>query len=152
MRQLTLVGLIVLLVASYGCKSPANAQAPPAATQAPAQKPAQAGGIQWQTDLTAAMAQARAENKTLIVDFWATWCGHCQAMEQKTWPDPAVVAAAADFIMVKQDVDKCGEVAKKYKIDGIPAIFFIAPDGTTKQRQVGEVSASQMVKLMKSNK
>ena len=140
MKYLITIVLMVVLGAVAGCTAPQTKQA-------------QADGqIQWQTDLTAAMAQAKAAGKTVIVDFWATWCGPCKMMEEQTWPNADVVAAAANFITVKQDVDKFRAVAQKYNISGVPTVLFLSPDGTIKHRQVGFMPPAEMTKLMKSQK
>ncbi|MHB8996088.1 MAG: thioredoxin family protein [Armatimonadota bacterium] len=151
--------LAMVTVAMSGCPKPAPQAEPPtvttptAQTEDGAQTATEAGteagkSITWMTSLDEAMAAAKQENKPVIVDFWATWCGPCVTMEEATWPDPKVVAASANYIMVKQDVDKNQQTAGKYKVEGVPTLLFLSPEGKETHRQVGAISAAELTELM----
>ena len=49
-----------------------------------------------------------------LVDFWASWCGPCKAM------NPALESLAKDFKVCKVNVDNNQELAAHYHI---PAIY-----------------------------
>ncbi|MBQ9329282.1 MAG: thioredoxin [Solobacterium sp.] len=60
------------------------------------------------------------ENKSVFVDFFATWCGPCKmvgpVVEKVSETEPNVA-------FVKVDVDEVGELAQRYGIMSIPALF-----------------------------
>lgn len=64
-----------------------------------------------------------------LVDFYADWCGPCKMLEQ-------VLETLENINIIKVDVDKEGELAKKYKIMSIPNILIIK-DGEIKKQLVG---------------
>jgi thioredoxin 1 len=68
------------------------------------------------TDVTFA-AEVLQNDKPVIVDFWAPWCGPCRAVS------PILDAIAADKIdIVKLNVDEFPDLAVKYNILNIPAM------------------------------
>ena len=46
----------------------------------------------WQDWSPQVFAQARAENKLVLLDMAAVWCHWCHVMDEKTYADPAVLA------------------------------------------------------------
>ena len=63
-----------------------------------------------------------AENKTVLVDFFATWCGPCKMLA------PVLEEVASEFDdveFVKVDVDECPELAQRYGVAVIPTLFVI---------------------------
>lgn len=94
--------------------------------------------VPWRGDLNGAIAEARAANKPVFVDFYASWCGPCQQMEHGTWPEPSVGAAMkAGFIPVHIDVDQHQDFASQYHVESIPTYLIIDGSGEVRQRGGG---------------
>jgi len=121
-------------------------------------------GIQFDTTLTwdQILAQARAENRYVFVDAYATWCGPCKMMDRDVYPAPEVgTAMNSRFIAVKVQVDETPEddartrawyedarkLKEQYKIAALPAFLFFAPDGKLLHKDFGYRNAAGFVKL-----
>lgn len=133
-----------LLFATLAAASPAIAAPAPAASK---EKTA------WRTDLTAALADATLQNKTVLLRFTANWCGPCRVMDARVWPDPTVQAALdKKFISVKSDVDEEASqvLAQKYGIRGVPTLLLLDGKGTEITRG-GFMSSPEMVKFLESS-
>jgi len=104
----------------------------------------------WLTDLPAAQAQARSENKIVLMDFTGSdWCSWCikfkkEVLDTKGFQQYAgnnVVLVEVDFPDKKPqpaDLKKANAALKdKYKIEGYPTFVVLDKDGKEIGRQVG---------------
>jgi thioredoxin 1 len=69
---------------------------------------------------------------TVLVDFYADWCGPCQMME------PTIEALAEDTAaaILKVDVDQFQGLASQHGVQGIPTLLIYAA-GEQAERMVG---------------
>jgi thiol-disulfide isomerase/thioredoxin len=119
-RLNTIVALFSLFVLLALCAVGCRAFAPPIKWNAVQ--------VEWQ-GYEAGMARARAENKPILLVFYANWCGPCKAYS-RLFEDPRVVAQARDFVMVHVNVDDEPELKKKYRVGGTPHTHFLLSNGT----------------------
>ena len=78
--------------------------------------------------------QAIAEDKPVLVDFWATWCGPCRMIA------PVIEEIAADFegraVVGKVDVDQEPGLAQRFGVMSIPTLI-IFKGGKVVEQAVG---------------
>jgi protein disulfide-isomerase len=104
----------------------------------------------WLTDLPQAQAQAKADNKIILMDFTGSdWCGWCikfkkEVLDTQAFRDYAaksVVLVELDFPNKKEqtaDLKKANSALKsKYQISGFPTLVVLDQNGKEIGRQVG---------------
>ena len=108
----------------------ANRWVDPSAVQASVEAQVKSG---WHNSLARGIAAARAEQKPLLIDFWATWCKNCLTMDKTTFEDEKVKAALSGYVKVKfqaEDLDAQPARALMQKFDavGLPTYVILRPN------------------------
>ncbi len=91
--------------------------------------------LTWLHDEPAAVADARAANRPLLVDFAADWCLPCKEMEVQVFSRPEVAEVMRTFTLLRVDLSredddpKLGELKRKYGTETLPAIRLVSPTG-----------------------
>lgn len=94
---------------------------------------------------------AEKEHKTIIIDFYTTWCGPCKQLDKTTWQDKNVIKFLTDnAIALKVDAEVQVDLANKFHVQAYPTILFVKPDGNEMDRIVGYLEASQFLDTAKS--
>jgi len=82
------------------------------------------------------LAEAVASGKKVLLDFGATWCGPCRALNPVL---ESVAQARADVVVIKVDVDEAQEVTAQYGIRSVPTLISIEA-GKSDRISVGALS------------
>ena len=101
-----------------------------------------------------ALAEAKRQGKLLFVDVWATWCGPCVRLGKEIFPQKAVGDFFnANFVCYKLQTDptdptakaKAQELEKKWKVQAIPALFWIDGNGEIAYSTLGYMPAEKLI-------
>ena len=88
------------------------------------------------------------DEKPVLVDFFATWCGPCKALAPILQDTKAELGDAVKI--VKIDVDKNQELASRFQVQGVPTLILFK-QGNQLWRQSGVVPKHELVQLLRSH-
>jgi thiol:disulfide interchange protein len=99
--------LALLLAAGLSCDRAATVDLPPqvGAGQAPPMAHPYDAASDAHTAVDAALEQARASNKRVLIDFGANWCPDCRMLAGVLRLDPVQSWIAQEFVPVSVNVD-----------------------------------------------
>jgi len=91
------------------------------------------------------------QNKPVLVDFFAEWCGPCKTMSPILEEVKKRVGASASIIKI--DVDKNQQISSKYQVRGVPTMILFQ-NGKQLWRQSGVLTKEEIIKTIieKSNR
>ncbi|WP_246598897.1 protein-disulfide reductase DsbD [Methylogaea oryzae] len=130
--------------------APGNVQAAGPAQQAlPFQK------VTSPAELDRKLAEAKAQGRPVMLDYYADWCISCKEMDRYTFADPRVRQALANAVLLQADVtassDESDGLLKRYGLIGPPATLFFGADGRERSsfRVIGYMDAERFLQHLK---
>lgn len=88
------------------------------------------------------------QDKPVLVDFFAEWCGPCKTMAPVLEDIKQRVKESASIIKI--DVDKNSQAASTYQVRSVPTLILFKK-GQILWRKSGAVPASELERLIKAN-
>lgn len=84
--------------------------------------------------------------ETVIVDFWASWCGPCKALAPIL--DEVEAELTGNIKIAKVNIDEQEELAAKFRVMSIPTIL-VFKNGEIANKSVGLVSKDKILELIR---
>ena len=73
-----------------------------------------------ETDFNEKVIEA-SDNKLIVVDFWAPWCGPCKQLTPIL--EKVVTGLEDKIVLAKINIDENQQIAAQLRIQSIPAVF-----------------------------
>ena len=87
---------------------------------------------------------ALVNGKPTLMEFYANWCGSCQAMANDLSEIKEKYAEPLNFVMLNVDNDKWLPEITKYRVDGIPHFVYLNDKGSAVAETMGEMPRTIM--------
>lgn len=104
----------------------------------------------WLHDFEFGLSVAQKSGRLALVDFWATWCGPCKAMDREVWDTPEAAAFSQHFVPIKIDVDQERGLATTYGVQAIPLVLIMDYTGKVLYSERGYSGRQILLKILES--
>ncbi|MBN1984425.1 MAG: thioredoxin family protein [Chitinivibrionales bacterium] len=89
-----------------------------------------ATSLPWHTSLSEGLTLSLRENKPVFIDFWATWCKNCDAMDATTFQNSDVIKEFSNYILIKYQAEnpddpQTKEILSRFSIIGLPTYLVL---------------------------
>jgi thiol:disulfide interchange protein len=127
------LGVFILATAAYYAYTAysifANRWVDPSAVASSVNEQLKSG---WHSSLADGLAEAKRDNKPVLIDMWATWCKNCLTMDKTTLASDDVKGALSGYVKIKyQAEDPEAQPAKamlqRFSGAGLPHYAIIKP-------------------------
>jgi thiol:disulfide interchange protein DsbD len=110
-------------------------------THKPQENAIQFARIRSIQELEQRLAEAKAQNKPVMLDFYADWCVSCKEMEKFTFTDPGIRSKLGTVVLLQADVtansDDDKALLKRFNLFGPPGMIFFSPNSNESGRVIG---------------
>lgn len=83
--------------------------------------------------------------KTVLLDFWASWCGPCRMVSPIV---DEIAQEHPEYKVGKVNVDEQPELAAAFEVMSIPSLF-VLKDGKVVNSSVGAKPKAQILEMLK---
>ena len=112
--------------------------------------------ISWEHNLRSALRTASDENKVVVVDLYADWCGWCKKMDKTVYSDPKVAALSSEVVFLRLNADDRGEgqqFARQNRVTGLPTTIILDHKGSVVNKRTGYIgSPDRFISLVEGSK
>lgn len=91
--------------------------------------------------------EAISEAPVVLVEFFATWCPHCQKMMPIVEQIKELLGASVPVLQL--DIDQNQALAKEANVEGVPT-FIIYKNGKETWRHSGEIDGNDLLAKIQS--
>jgi thiol:disulfide interchange protein DsbD len=112
-------------------------------------------GLSWEPYSEEKLESAVADNRPVMIDFYADWCIPCLELERMTFTDTEVMNAADGMMRLKVDLTNFDSpeseaLRQEFNIAGVPTIVFINAEGeeVTDARVIGFLKPQAFLERM----
>jgi len=101
------------------------------------------------------LADAKANQRVALVDFYADWCLPCKELELKTFSNPEVARALSKLTLVKVDCTTDDDpivvdAKKRYGADTLPTLALVRADGKLVKKIDHFVEPEELLKILQT--
>jgi thioredoxin 1 len=93
-------------------------------------------------------ADVLQNDKAVLLDFWAEWCGPCKMIAPLL--EEVAVSHADKLVVAKLNVDENPNTAQKFGIRSIPTLMLFK-DGAVQAQKMGAMPKSQLEEFLETN-
>ena len=103
-------------------------------------------------DADRAFAQARSQNKPVLLYWGASWCPPCNQLKATLFNRQDFAAKSRHFVAVFVDGDRpsAQKLGARFKVGGYPTLVLFTPDGREITRLPGQADAPQVLSLLEA--